>query len=148
MRILLLPPVVVLMAISLMLVLHAQWPIAHWLVSPFNWIGWVLVACGFAAANWHARLFRHLNTNINTFGEPGSLTREGLFRRTRNPMYLGMLVCLIGVACVLGSLSPLVGPLGFFVLANFWYIPIEEKAMANKFADEYLDYKHTVPRWV
>ena len=148
MRILLLQPIVVLMTISLMLVLHAKLPIAYWIPEPFNWIGLVLVVGGFGVANWHARLFRRLNTNINTFGEPGSLTREGLFRRTRNPMYLGMLVCLIGTACMLGSLSPLVGPLGFFLLANFWYIPIEEKAMASKFADAYRDYQRSVRRWV
>ncbi|MES2950659.1 MAG: isoprenylcysteine carboxylmethyltransferase family protein [Pseudomonadota bacterium] len=148
MRILLLPPVAVFMAICLMLALHASLPIAYWLAPPFNWLGLVLVLCGFGTASWHARLFRRLHTNINTFGEPGSLTREGLFRHTRNPMYLGMLVMLIGTACVLGSLSPLVGPLCFFLLAHFWYIPVEEKAMASKFTDAYREYRRSVRRWV
>lgn len=145
---LLLPPVVLIMSAGLMVVLHQNVPIAEVVPQPFNWGGLLLVVAGLAGANWHARLFRRLGTNINTFGEPGTLTTEGLFRRTRNPMYLGMVVTLVGLACVLGSLSPFVGPAGFFVLAHFWYIPLEERAMALKFGDAYAAYQHAVPRWL
>lgn len=63
-------------------------------------------------------------------------------------MYLGMIVCLIGVAFVLGSLSPFIGPLGFFLLANHGYVPLEEKAMAKKFGSAYVNYKRRVSRWL
>lgn len=145
---LLLPPVVLLMSAGLMWALHLTVPIMELVPQPFNWGGLLLIAAGLACANWHARLFRRIGTNINTFGEPGKLTTEGLFRRTRNPMYLGMILSLIGVACALGSLSPFAGPLAFFVLAEFWYVPLEEKAMAMKFGDEYVAYQQAVPRWL
>ncbi|MET0357104.1 MAG: isoprenylcysteine carboxylmethyltransferase family protein [Cellvibrio sp.] len=143
-----LPPFVVVMSIGIMVLLHVKIPVAELLTQPLNWLGLVLVAIGFAMASWHARLFRRIGTNINTFGKPGKLTREGLFRRTRNPMYLGMVIFLTGVACILGSVSPLIGPLVFFLLAQYWYIPLEEKAMYQKFGDEYLDYQRAVPRWL
>lgn len=148
MRLLLLPPVVVFLTVGVMILLNAEAPLMQIVAPPFNWAGLLPLAVGIGIANWHARLFRRLGTNINTFGEPGTLTMDGLFRRTRNPMYLGMFVFLIGVACALGSLSVFVGPLGFFVLADRYYIPIEEKAMALKFGDAYAVYQRAVRRWV
>jgi protein-S-isoprenylcysteine O-methyltransferase Ste14 len=148
MRLLLLPPIVCVASIALMVVLHLNFPVIGLLPQPFNWIGGVLIVAGLGCAQWHARLFRRLGTNINTFGEPGTLTTSGLFRRTRNPMYLGMVVALLGVACLLGSLSPFAGPVGFFVLANSWYIPLEEQAMSKKFGADYQQYQRTVPRWL
>lgn len=147
MRLLLLPPIVVLMLVGAMFLLDAKVPVLLLLPQPVNWGGILLVILGLGVANWHARLFRRIGTNINTFGEPGTLTRAGLFRRTRNPMYLGMVFVLIGAACVLGSLSAFAGPLGFFILAERFYIPIEERAMTLKFGNEYADYCRNVPRW-
>lgn len=147
MRVFLLPPSVVLITISLMVLLHRHWPAFEWMPSPAHWLGLLPMAIGIGIAQWHARLFKRVGTNIDTFGEPGTLTTDGLFGRTRNPMYLGMLICLIGVAWLLGTLSPWLGPLGFYLLARTWYIPLEEQAMARKFGDAYMAYQRTVPRW-
>jgi protein-S-isoprenylcysteine O-methyltransferase Ste14 len=147
MRKLLLPPVVFVASVVVMIVLHWRWPVLHWLPLPWTWAGAGLIVAGLALAQWHARLFRRLGTNIQTFGEPGQLTTEGLFRRTRNPMYLGMLLALTGVAVVLGSLSPGAVVLVFFVLMQAWYIPFEERAMAQRFGDAYAAYRRDVPRW-
>lgn len=147
MRLLLLPPIVVLLCAGLMAALHQAWPLATWLPSPWNWLGLVPALGGLGMAQWHARMFRRVGTNINTFGEPGSLRTEGLFRRTRNPMYLGMLIALLGLAATLGSASALAGPLVFFVLAQGYYVPVEERAMALKFGAAYDDYRRRVPRW-
>jgi protein-S-isoprenylcysteine O-methyltransferase Ste14 len=148
MRLLLLPPFAVLVCAVLMVVFHVHWPVMELLPRPFNWIGLVPLAAGIAVAKWHAGLFRRIGTNINTFGEPGTLTREGLFRHTRNPMYLGMLLALLGLAWALGSLSPWVGPLAFFILASRWYVPAEESAMAAKFGAAYAQYRRDVRRWL
>jgi protein-S-isoprenylcysteine O-methyltransferase Ste14 len=147
MRTLLLPPIAVLACAGLMALLHRFSPLATWLPTPWNWLGLVPVIGGLALAQWHARMFRRVGTNINTFGEPGTLRTEGLFRRTRNPMYLGMLIALLGLAATLGSASALAGPLLFFALAQFFYVPTEERAMAQKFGPAYDDYRRRVPRW-
>ena len=63
-------------------------------------------------------------------------------------MYLGMLVALLGWLVWLGSVSPLCGPLVFFLMAQYWYIPVEEQAMAAKFGAQYMAYQRTVRRWI
>ena len=147
MKRILLPPVAWLLIVMVMGGLYAICPANPWLPQPYNWLGIAFVVAGWAIASWHARLFRKLGTNINTFGEPGTLTHEGLFRRSRNPMYLGMLTALIGVALVMGTACVLIGPVVFFALAQCWYIPAEERALAGKFGEEYLGYRKDVPRW-
>ncbi|MEJ2118207.1 MAG: isoprenylcysteine carboxylmethyltransferase family protein, partial [Alphaproteobacteria bacterium] len=116
--------------------------------NPWNWLGIILCVAGVGLSGIHARLFFHLGTNIYTFGEPGQMTTEAFYSRTRNPMYLGLLVTLIGLAVVFGTVSPLVGPLVFFALANFWYIPWEERAMATKFGEAYAESQKSVRRWL
>jgi protein-S-isoprenylcysteine O-methyltransferase Ste14 len=147
MRKLLLPPIVMLACAGLMAWLHMAWPLAVWLPPPWRWLGLLPLVGGVAVAQWHAALFRRVGTNIQTFGEPGTLRTEGLFARTRNPMYLGMLMGLCGLAAVLGSVVALVGPVLFFLLAHCWYVPTEERAMATKFGTDYEAYRRAVPRW-
>jgi protein-S-isoprenylcysteine O-methyltransferase Ste14 len=131
-----------------MLVLNFSVPLLRIVPQPMNWLGIVPIVAGLAISGWHSRMFERLGTNIDTFGEPGRLTREGLFSRTRNPMYLGFLAALTGLTFVLGSLSPVAILLVFFAMAQFWYVPTEEKAMSRKFGVEYAEYQRTVPRWI
>jgi len=131
-----------------MLALDRYTPLVHLWDAPYSWAGYFFIAGGLGIANWHARLFRKLGTNINTFGEPGKITREGLFIVSRNPMYLGFVATLAGVAVLLGSGSPFFAVAGFALLTNYWYIPFEEKAMLQKFGQEYTDYQHAVRRWL
>ncbi len=148
MRILLLPPIALVMLAGVMLALHRTVPVMGIVPSPFNWAGVVPIVAGLGLANWHARLFRRIGTNINTFGDPDKLTTEGFFGRSRNPMYLGMVACLVGTAVLLGSLTPWVGPVAFFVIASLWYIPLEERAMARRFGAAYAEYQRRVRRWL
>ena len=73
---------------------------------------------------------------------------SGLFAYSRNPIYLGFTIALIGVAIVLGNLFALDGLLAFIFATNFWYIPFEEVAMENQFREDYLAYKKKVRRWL
>ena len=63
-------------------------------------------------------------------------------------MYLGMLSILLGVAFLLGSLSPFIGLPLFVLLITTQQIIPEEMTLTNKFGQEYLDYKHRVRRWL
>ncbi len=145
---LLLPPVVWFASVGAMAILQRTWPVAADGRVLAWWAGGVLVLAGLAMAQWHARLFKRIGTNINTFGEPGTLTTAGLFAHTRNPMYLGMLLALAGVALALGTLSPWLLVLQFFVLAQCWYIPLEERKLAARFGRQYADYCRDVRRWI
>ena len=148
---LLLPPVVWLASVGLMVILQRLWPVGRLPAgAAFSAMvgGAVLGVLGIGIAHWHAQLFRRIGTNINTFGEPGKLTTAGLFAHTRNPMYLGMLVALVGAAMALSALSPWLVVLVFFVLLQAWYIPVEERAMAARFGSQYADYCRHVRRWL
>lgn len=133
---------------GVMLALGRYIPLVQLWDAPYSWAGYFFIAGGLAIANWHARLFRKLGTNINTFGEPGKITQEGLFRVTRNPMYLGFVITLAGVGVLMGSASPFLAVAGFALLTHYWYIPFEERAMLQKFGQEYTDYQHSVRRWL
>ena len=92
--------------------------------------------------------FDKINTEIHTFKKPRRLVTDGVFKISRNPIYLGFAISLLGVWILLGSLLPIVGCLLFILVANYWYIPFEERAMKETFGAKYENYTSTVRRWI
>ena len=148
MRAMMRPPILLCLALGAMWWLHRRLPLAQWLDTPYHWIGMLPLLAGLCISAWHARLFRRVGTNIDTFKEPGRLVTDGLFRRTRNPMYLGFVITLTGVALLMGSAMPWLIVLAFFVVTDLWYIRFEERAMLQKFGPTYVDYQANVRRWL
>lgn len=144
-----LPPVLFFISIGLMIALHLAWPGTRlrW-HSAYNVLPLTLLAAGLGLAFWAAHHFSRLGTNIETFDEPGKLVTDGPFRFSRNPMYLGMALALLGVAKLLGSASPLLVLLGFIVITDRWYIAFEERWMNEKFGDAYRQYQQRTRRWL
>ncbi len=93
-------------------------------------------------------LFKQQQTEINTFKQPKKLVTTGLFRYSRNPIYLGFSIALFGVAIVLGNFIAFDGFFAFIIAANLWYIPFEENEMEKQFGQDYLAYKKKVGRWL
>lgn len=144
----LIPPRLLMALLVLMIALDWILPMRHLIGMPWNFCGLALMALGFGMAMTIARRFRRVDTEINTFKTPRKLQTDGLFAITRNPIYLGMLLFLIGFAIVLGSAVAWFGPVIFFLAANFWYIPYEEKKAAEHFGGPYLEYRKKVRRWL
>lgn len=142
------PPVLVIALVGGMLLADSMLASPELVKAPFTWFGSIAVVAGLAMAVGHARLFRVLGINIQTFGEPTGLCEQGMFSRTRNPMYLGMVVLLLGTAWWLGSLIAFAGPALFWLAAQRWYIPYEEDQMRRKYGDRYASYCERVPRWI
>jgi len=69
-------------------------------------------------------------------------------RFTRHPTYLGMVVILVGVAILLGSISPFICPFGFFIAMSIVFVPQEEKALKKTFGQDFINYKRRVRCWV
>ena len=80
--------------------------------------------------------------------EPSVFVMSGFYKISRNPMYLGALVLIMGLAILLGNLLSLLTPLLFFIFINYLCIPPEEKIMQQTFGQDYLDYKQSVRRWL
>jgi protein-S-isoprenylcysteine O-methyltransferase Ste14 len=148
MRMLLLPPRLVLMLLVAMGVLHMLLPGPTLLLFPYTLLGAAVAALGFVVALSGARLFARVRTNLRTWNEPGVLVTDGLFRWSRNPMYLGFVLLLLGTAILLGTTTPFIAPALFAIVADRWYIAFEERALQAKFGAEYEAYMGRTRRWL
>ena len=143
-----LPPRLVLILLAGMAMLYVLLPGPTLVAFPYTLAGGVVVALGLAVTLSGARLFARTGTNIRTFNEPGVLVTGGLFRWSRNPMYLGFVLFLLGTAIMLGTATPFLAPALFAVVADRWYIAFEERAMQQKFGAEYAAYMGRTRRWL
>ena len=142
------PPLLLLMCLLLMVLLRWAWPIGIVFPVPINLLGTVPLLLGVFVSVSAERQFARVGTNVNPFGEPGKLVTDGWFRYSRNPMYLGLALVAVGVAILLGALSPMMGVAVFVVMAERRYIPYEEKRLLAKFGPAYEEYQSRVPRWI
>jgi len=94
--------------------------------------------------------FRRAHTTVNPLKpeRASSMVTSGIYRFTRNPMYLGMLMLLLAWAVYLGALLPLMGPLAFVLYITRFQIRPEERALQAVFGEEYLAYASRVRRWL
>lgn len=144
----LIPPRLFVMCAALMVVLGRWLPLAPLLDWPLTLLGLPLALGGLGLAVAGSRRFARDGANIQTFEQPTKLVTDGLFRRSRNPMYLGFAAALIGLAVLLGALSPLLVAVGFIIVADRWYIRFEERRMAASFGPAYAEYRRQVRRWL
>jgi protein-S-isoprenylcysteine O-methyltransferase Ste14 len=94
--------------------------------------------------------FRKANTTVNPL-EPdttSSLVVSGIFKRTRNPMYLALMLALTGWGLYLGNLFSLLLATGFVPYMNHFQIRPEERALEKTFGTGFNDYKKQVRRWI
>lgn len=142
------PPVILLVTILLQIGLHLYLPIATIVPDPWHWAGIGFIAVGIIIIGSKAVAFRKAETTIIPFQESSSLLVTGLYRYSRNPMYVGMVAILIGVATLTGSLSPFIGPILFVPVLNARVIQHEEVMLEDQFGQSYRDYKSRVRRWI
>ena len=110
--------------------------------------GIVLVLGGILLVLGAVRLFRRAGTPVAPIEPTSALVSDGIYRWTRNPMYLGLSLILLGLAVATGSLWFLIS----LVLAVYGVTKLaiekEEAYLAGKFGAAYLDYKSRVRRWM
>lgn len=142
------PPIFLLATVLLMGALHVLWPLATITHPALDYAGGAIVLTGFLMLLLTARRFHKTGTTIKPFETSTHLLTTGLYRISRNPIYLGMVVALIGVAMSLGSVTP---PLLIPVFALFiqWrFIRAEEAGLDETFGDAYREYRERVRRWI
>jgi len=71
-----------------------------------------------------------------------------VFRLSRNPMYLGMVLILVGAAMLLGALTPFLVAAGFAAIIETRFIPAEERMLAETFGDAWTAYRNRTRRWL
>ncbi|MBN1544381.1 isoprenylcysteine carboxylmethyltransferase family protein [Candidatus Woesearchaeota archaeon] len=114
---------------------------------PCSMFGLVLVFLG-VWLNFAASSVFKTNKTRHDFGAPRFLLTGGVFRFSRNPMYLGMFFFLAGLAVCVGNVLGLGVPLVFIIAVQLVFVPYEEKLMERRFGKRYVEYKKKVRRWI
>jgi protein-S-isoprenylcysteine O-methyltransferase Ste14 len=143
-----LPPTLLFIAVLLMLALHLLFPVTQ--IVPVFWrlLGVLPLGLGLAISYMAEKQFHQAGTTVQPSDVPSCLVTDGLFRFSRNPMYLGMVLILLGVALLLGSLTPL-WVIAFFVgWIHSQFIRHEEEMLFAQFGQDWLEYKARVRRWI
>lgn len=144
----LIPPIYFLFTLGLMTLLHLLVPIATWCPPPWNLAGVLPIAAGLTLIFTAATQFRRRGTAIKPFEPTTTLVTDGIYRFTRNPMYLGLTLILAGAAIGFGTLSPIL-PIPLFVACiTTRFIKKEEALLTAQFGDAYRDYTRRVRRWL
>jgi protein-S-isoprenylcysteine O-methyltransferase Ste14 len=142
------PPVWLLITLVVMTGLHFILPIKRIIPAPWSYLGAGLIVLGIAMAASGSVLFKRAGTPVIPFEPSTALVTNGLYRFTRNPMYLGLVVSLIGAAVLFGTLSPFI-PIPIFIwIIRTQFIRGEERFLEEIFGAEYLAYKSRVRRWL
>jgi protein-S-isoprenylcysteine O-methyltransferase Ste14 len=110
----------------------------------------VSILAGMASAAAGVIEFRRARTTVDPrYPESStSIVSSGIYRVTRNPMYLGFLLWLIALAIYLANPLALAGPIAFVGYMNRFQIRPEERALASRFGSSYVSYLARVRRWI
>jgi protein-S-isoprenylcysteine O-methyltransferase Ste14 len=113
-------------------------------------IFYAFLAAGFAFELPAILAFLKNRTTINPLriANASYLVTSGAYRISRNPMYLGMVLMLMGWAFKLASPWALLGPVTYVAYITRFQILPEERTLQNKFARAYSEYKSKVRRWI
>lgn len=143
----LIPPVFFFIAIGLIVGFYFWAPGLNWISYPFNLGGMLLIMVGFVVIGRARGLFARHETSL-TFKRPTFFVREGVYTRTRNPIYVGMVLALFGLGICMRNGASIAVAIGFFAVMNWFIVAKEERIMTEVFGEEYVDYKKRVRRWI
>lgn len=132
-----------------MWVLHRTLPVLSVIPAPWTQLGWLVMAIAPIAPIAAFIQFSRAHTTVNPHKPDAATTlvTSGVYSFTRNPMYLGLSIVLLGWAIKLGTLSSLLGPILFVPLIQFVQIGPEEDALRRRFPNEYEAYRQSANRW-
>jgi protein-S-isoprenylcysteine O-methyltransferase Ste14 len=142
------PPTYLLIAILLMGALHFLFPIWVFTQSPWRLLGVIPLVLGVGLNLIANRAFHESRTAVRPFERSNKLVTDGVYSASRNPMYLGFVLILLGLAILLGSLAPIFVVLLFMAAIQFNFISAEERMLAERFGAEWQQYAARTRRWI
>jgi len=143
-----LPPIWLVFGISAIFALNEYLPGYRFTSAASQLGGGVILVAGLVLLIYAGGLFKRAETGLVPFSPVTTLVTAGVYRRSRNPMYLGMALVLLGCAVTVGAVSALLVPPLFMVIITARYILPEETLLQHQFGDAYREYCARVRRWV
>lgn len=143
------PPVVlVVIAASLMWLIDALLPSKAFHGAAF--VASVMALAGITVCAAGIVSFRRAGTTVNPLApeRASRLVAHGIYRYTRNPMYLGFALLLAAWGILLSNLFALLVVPAFILCMNRWQIRPEERALESLFGEAYRVYRSSVRRWI
>ena len=131
-----------------MVLLHLLFPAAEILTYPWRLLGCIPLLLGIILNLLADRAFKVNHTTVKPFEESTRLITSGVFRLSRHPMYLGMVLILVGIALLMGTLTPFLIIPVFVYLIDLVFVRSEEQMLADKFDDAWHKYQAIVRRWI
>ena len=142
------PPVLTVIFIVIAYLAKRTIPLPFVVSSVVENIGFALVVIGFLFGVAALLAFRKARTTVNPHGSVSSIVTSGVYRFTRNPIYLGFLLMLIGLPLNSGTYWGILLAPVFVMSMNRLVIEKEEAYLEEKFRDVYAGYKSRVRRWL
>lgn len=142
------PPLIVLGLVAAGFALDGR--LVHPLLNPsyLPLAGLALICGGLSIGLMALRLFRRAGTAPEPWKASSNLVAEGIYRFTRNPMYLGMMFVAAGLALAGGGIWSAVSLAAIFALLDLYVVAREEAYLTRRFGPEYAGYQSRTRRWL
>lgn len=142
------PPMWLVLGIVLQFVCNEYFPGARFTSPLWQLVGAIFLIGGLALLVVAGGLFKQAETDLVPFKNVTTLVTDGIFRFSRNPMYLGMSLVLLGCAVTVGAATALLVPPVFMLIIQYRFILPEERMLTDLFPEEYPAYCRRVRRWL
>ncbi len=145
------PPVITtIIFIGLMTLAAKLSPIVKFVFPQQELISMLISIAGIACIALAVIGFNKAKTTVNPTkpDDSSAIVSSGIYKFSRNPMYLGMLLILLGYAVNAAALSCYLLLVGFILFMNQYQIKPEERLLSAKFGNEYTNYLTQVRRWI
>ncbi len=142
------PPVWMVFGVVAIFAADAFLPGPRFAGAAAQFFGSALLVAGLALLVLAGGLFSRADTGMVPFRDTRVLVTHGLYRYSRNPMYLALALVLLGVAVTVGSSLALLVPVAFLVIMQRRFVRAEERQLEALFGEEYRAYCRRVRRWL
>lgn len=143
-----LPPLIYLGGLTAGVLLHHWMPLHFMPVAQTGLVGFAFLLVAALIALSAKRAMHAAQTNINPRKPTTSIVTSGPYRFSRNPLYLSLVLILIGSACAADAAWILIMLLPVLAIVQVGVIQREEAYLTRKFGDEYVQYTKRVRRWI
>lgn len=134
--------------IIVMIAIYLLLPATRTILFPLNLLGVPVFVAGAWLAMAAKKQFVANRSPVPFSNTTNFLHTDGLYRTSRNPMYLGIAIGLLGVAVVFSSYLNFIFPLLFVFWMDRAFITREEQVLLSQFGEQYLEFKKRVRRWI